>query len=72
MYALGFLSETPKIHILYSHLEDYMDIMAKSNRWTLALGDCQGLEATHSGLAKSDQRHNCTIKHAQVYLLFNI
>ena len=68
MYAFGFLAETPKIHILYSHLEDYLDIQAKSNRWTLALADCQGLEACHSGLRKSDKRHNCEVKHAQVVL----
>ena len=68
MYALGFLAETPKIHILYSHLEDYLNIQAKNNRWTLALADCQGLEACHSGLRKSDKRHNCEVKHAQVDL----
>ena len=68
MYAFGFLAETPKIHILYSHLEDYLDIQAKNNRWTLALADCQGLEACHSGLRKSDKRHNCEVKHAQVVL----
>ena len=68
MYAFGFLAETPKIHILYSHLEDYLDIQAKANRWTLALADCQGLEACHSGLRKSDKRHNCVVKHAQVVL----
>ena len=66
MYDLGFLAETPKIHILYSHLEDYLDYQAKNNRWTLALADCQGLEACHSGLRKSDKRHNCEVKHAQV------
>lgn len=68
MYDLGFLSETPKVHILYSHLEDYLDIQANNNRWTLALADCQGLEACHSGLRKSDRRHNCEVKHAQVGL----
>ena len=72
MYALGFLSETPKIHILYSHLQDYLDIQAKAGRWTLNLADCQGLEATHSGLCKSDVRHNCSIKHAQVFYISNV
>ena len=70
MYALGFLSETPKIHVLYSHLETFMDIQAKNGRWTQSLADCQGLEACHSGLKKSDLRHNCTIKNSQVVLSF--
>ena len=66
MYSLEFLTETPKIHILYSHLEDYLDIQAKKDTWSLALADCQGLEACHSGLRKSDRRHNCDVKHHQV------
>ena len=70
MYALRFLSETPKIHVLYSHLETFMDIQAKNSRWTQSLADCQGLEACHSGLKKSDLRHNCTIKNSQVVLSF--
>lgn len=72
MYNMGFLSETPKIHILYSHLEEYLTIQKRAAEdrgeqpRSLAMGDCQGLEACHSGLRKSDKRHGCVVKHVQV------
>ena len=109
MYEMGFLSETPKIHILYAHLgkpskkivdlmgggngefltpkkrnlnlkhlfkgfllEQYLDIQKREAEErgeqprSLALGDCQGLEACHSGLRKSDIRHGAVVQHHQV------
>ena len=66
LYKLQVLSETPKTHILMVHLEEYLEIQERTDRKSAALSDCQGLEACHSGMRKSDQRHNCGIKHAQV------
>ena len=72
LYDMGFLSETPKIHILYSHLQQYLTIQKRAaedrgeHPRSLALGDCQGLEACHMGLRKSDKRHGCVIQHVQV------
>ena len=106
LYSLHVLSETPKVHILYTHLSQvnmrnktelplpvfdrsccnislifqsflghndchlfqYLEIQEKTDRKSLALADCQGLEACHSGLRKSDRRHGCDIRHHQVLL----
>lgn len=72
LYNLQVLSETPKIHILYCHLEQYILIQSQTDKKSLALSDCQGLEACHSGLRKSDRRHNCDIKHHQVHKLMSV
>ena len=87
LYSLQVLTETPKIHILYVHLGEYLEIQSKTDKKSLVLADCQvaiyrdkqrnsgnhldfhfqGLEACHSGLRKSDRRHNCDVKHHQVF-----
>ena len=41
LYSLHVLSETPKIHILYVHLGEYLEIQAKTDKRSLALADCQ-------------------------------
>ena len=72
LYNLCVLSETPKIHILYVHLRQYIEIQAKTDKKSVALSDCQGIEACHSGLRKSDRRHNCDIKHHQVHEIMHV
>ena len=52
--------------VLLMTMRVYSSLAAIIYKKSLKLSDCQGLEACHSGLRKSDRRHNCDIKHAQV------
>ena len=62
LHGLGFVSETPKAHMINSHFEDLMTESGMS----FFLYDTNGLEAVHAALKKSDIRHGCMCTHAQV------
>ena len=72
--ALKLNESALKNLLLSSHLEEYLTIQKRAAEErgeqprSLALGDCQGLEACHSGLRKSDKRHGVVVQHHQVCL----
>ena len=53
------LSESLKIHIILSHLEDYFELSGK----TLLAHSDEVVESTHSRLRIFEERHNYKINH---------
>ena len=53
------VAATVKVHIAFSHVEEYMDATGK----TLYTADCSPTESTHSAFAKTQHRHGFQVTH---------
>lgn len=78
-FNIGFLSETPKVHLLYSHLEDHFRDTGETLWYADTSGEIscihtdkiyltiliflQGTESIHAGLRRSDETHGCHMSH---------
>ena len=53
------VAATVKVHIAFSHVEEYMDATGK----TLYTADCSSTESTHGAFAKTQHRHGFQVSH---------
>ena len=53
------VAATVKVHIAFSHVEEYMDATGQS----LYTADCSSTESTHGAFAKTQQRHGFQVTH---------